>query len=290
MKKRVWAILTTLLCSCFLILQADEVKVTMKSGSTIIGELKELVATDHITIIVAGIESIINMSDVESVEKVTSINPSNKIDIEYGIYEITDKKQYPDSIIIKIANQDITMLLVRGGWFNMGYDGRHSLSWNSEPIHRVNLSSYYVSTQLISQRFADKIINPKVKETNDNPFVCAYRKDVDKVVSALITEVDMPLRLMTEAEWEYAALMPYANKIFWFSNCLEWCSDFWGDYEKEEQTNPQGPPKGNTYVLRSYSADNKKWCRTRSAHPSISTQADKQACIRIAISADKISF
>ena len=32
-------------------------------------------------------------------------------------------------------------IFVVGGWFNMGYDDRHSLSWDTEPVHQVSLSS-----------------------------------------------------------------------------------------------------------------------------------------------------
>ena len=45
MTRHFWAILLLLLCCCFAPLRAEEVKVTMKNGSTITGELKELIAT-----------------------------------------------------------------------------------------------------------------------------------------------------------------------------------------------------------------------------------------------------
>ena len=124
MTRHFWAILLLLLCCCFAPLRAEEVKVTMKSGSTITGELKELIATDHITLIVAGIESTISMNDVISVEKASSKisgkNVKDEENLEYGKYEITDRKQYPDSFKITIGDQELTMILIRGGWFNMG--------------------------------------------------------------------------------------------------------------------------------------------------------------------------
>ena len=173
MIKHVWIILL-MLCSCFVTLHADEVKVTMKSGATITGELKELVATDHITLEIAGVESTISMSDVVSVEKIGSqVLSSNKEkdddDLKYGKYEITDQNQYPDSFKITIGDQELTMVLVRGGWFNMGYDGHHSMLWDSEPVHKVTLSSFYVSKQLINCNAAKVLLdNRKVSRSNES--------------------------------------------------------------------------------------------------------------------------
>lgn len=33
-------------------------------------------------------------------------------------------------------------------------------------------------------------------------------------------------------------------------NVYEWCSDWYGSYSAEEQTNPQGPSSGSSRVLR----------------------------------------
>ena len=179
------------------------------------------------------------------------------------------------------------MVLVRGGWFNMGYDGKNSSAWNSEPVHKVNLSSYYICKDFISFSDAHSIIN--IKDSNGNPYPFVIRKDIDNFISALVKEVGMPLRMPTEAEWEYASLMPFAKDIFLFSNCYEWCSDYWGDYPEEEQTNPQGPSQGKACVLRYYSNDNKKWRRIRSANPSMASQTDLKGFLRLAISADEIN-
>lgn len=289
MIKRVWNILLLMLFCCIATLHADEVKVTMKSGTTITGELKELVATDHVTIIIAGVESVISMDDVSSIEKVSTDQTTrgNKPPkLQYGQYQITDTKEYPDSFIIKIGNQELTMILIRGGWFNMGYDDRHSLAWNTEPVHKVNLSSYYICKHFISYSDAHAIIN--VKESNGSPYPFVLKKDVDSFVDKLVKELGIPLRMPTEAEWEYASLMPFANNIFLFGNCYEWCSDYWGDFTEEEQTNPQGPIKGKTCVFRCFSNDNRKWRRTRSTNPSMSSQSDLRGFLRLAISADQV--
>lgn len=296
MMKRVCNILLLMLFCCIATLHADEVKVTMKSGTTIIGELKELIPTDHIILEIAGVESKFSMNDVMSVERVGSskstVNKDDK-DLEYGKYDITDYKQYPDSFKITIGDQELTMILVRGGWFNMGYDDRHSWSWNTEPVHRVVLSSFYISKQLISRRVADYLQHKKKVSSSTKPYTTNTRKTAEKIISSLASETMLPYRFLTEAEWEYAALMPFAEKVFNDQNVVEWCKDHWGDYYQGEQINPQGPQDGDKYVVRSYSTDNKKWRRIKSdkfgIQPSYETEfSGTDLVIRIAISADQI--
>ena len=245
--KKILIIVLLILIGAIIQVSADEVKVTMKNGTVFTAELKEFVPTDHITVVVGGIESVVPISEVVSTDKANVVQPPTPMSISnshsvYGMYEITDTKQYPDSFILNVGSQQLTMVLIRGGWFNMGYDGHNSLFWDTEPIHKVTLSSYYISKQL-----------HKVK----------YKKNADDLLSNLAKTTNLPYRLPTEAEWEYVALMPFAESIFSEENLLEWCSDFWGPYGVGEQINPQGPKQGKSHVLRAFSRRNEKWQRYR---------------------------
>lgn len=294
MTRHFWAILLLLLCCCFAPLRAEEVKVTMKNGSTITGELKELIATDHITLIVAGIESTISMNDVISVEKASSKisgkNVKDEENLEYGKYEITDRKQYPDSFKITIGDQELTMILIRGGWFNMGYDDRHSWSWNTEPVHRVVLSSFYISKEILNRRIVDYIQHKKKISSSTKPYGTNTRKTAETIISNLATETMLPYRLPTEAEWEYTTLMPFADAIFEENDNNEWCSDYWEKYPAADQINPKGPSSGKSHVLRSYSSGNNKWKRMKGDNATQKKEYsfNSDAFLRIAISADQI--
>ena len=288
--KKIFLVAIMVLCGALIHVIADEVKVTMNNGTVFTGELKEFVPTDHITVVVAGIETTISISEVASVERPNVQNTMHNrsygdTNLQYGKYVVTDTKEYPESFTLKIGDQELTMVLVRGGWFNMGYDGRHSLSWDSEPIHRVTLSSYYVSTQYLNCHVSEALLKKKEISSSVKPYNCKYRKDADE----LITEINMlsnaPYRLLTEAEWEYAALMPFANAIFGNNKNVEWCSDFFEKYSAADQINPQGPSSGKNHVLRSYSSDNGKWKRMQG---SGNKDWYPDAYIRIAINADQM--
>lgn len=294
MTRHFWAILLLLLCCCFAPLRAEEVKVTMKSGSTITGELKELIATDHVTIIIAGVESVIPMTEVSSIENASSsqastqgVKPSKLV---YGQYQITDTKQYPDSFVLNIGDQKITMLLVKGGWFNMGYDGRHSLSWNTEPIHKVTLSSFYVSKQVLNRHAAETVLKKKKISDSVKPYSCKYRQDAEEMIEIIRELFGAPYRMLTEAEWEYTTLMPFADAIFEENDNNEWCSDYWEKYPAADQINPKGPSSGKSHVLRSYSSGNNKWKRMKGDNATQKKEYsfNSDAFLRIAISADQI--
>ena len=113
MKKLIFALVALIMCG-FLTARADQVKVTMKSGTVISGELVELDALDHVTVVVAGVETIIPMSQVASVDRLgeneeyTTPTKKSKLGKKLisGEYEVTDNASYPDSFVVKVEGQE----------------------------------------------------------------------------------------------------------------------------------------------------------------------------------------
>jgi len=269
--------------------QTSNVKVTLKSGVVISGTLKELVVTDHITVNVSGVESIIPMTEVDKIEHIEgkdNVEPKNVSNVltpeKYGIYEITDQGNYPESFVLELDGQKITMILVRGGVFNMGYDDRHSLSMKSEPVHQVTLSSFYISKEAISRRVTQKLLGLKIKNDKkiDNFFATDKWDDASRLVQAIADATHKPYRMVTEAEWEYASLMPFAKQIFGEERYQEWCYDFFDEYESTSQVNPTGPTNGKKHVTRSFNGRRNIWDRKM--------LEQEKAFVRIVINASSI--
>lgn len=288
-----------ILLFCFFIVstltyaQSSQVKVTLKNDVVVIGELVEFDPLDHVTFKVAGKETTVLMTNVKSVEADETVkkettasgetNNAFKIG-QVGYYKITDEKDYPESYSFDIEGQTIKMILVRGGSFNMGYDGDGSLGMKSEPVHQVNLSSYYISEQCIKEETAYKLLGKEKGSYKDKYYVNKW-KSANQIVEKIADATQKPYRILTEAEWEYASLMPNAGSVLGLEKIIEWCSDFYDKYSPEIQTNPQGPLSGRLHVYRSYKVGKNKWDRKPGPPESI---VEIEACVRIAISADAI--
>ena len=231
--------------------QTSTAKVVLKSGVTITGVIKEMVINDHIKITVSGVDTTISMSDIESITNVegneqkaavstSSFAASKKT---YGTYEITDQNSYPETFVLELDGQKLNMVLVRGGIFNMGYDSDHSLDMESEPVHQVTLSSFYVSKESVSRRVAKKLLNLKLKEDKriDDYYSTYDWDEADKLVKSIADLAGKPYRMLTEAEWEYVSLMPFAKDIFGDQKYVEWCYDFFDKYRAYDLQCPKEP-------------------------------------------------
>ena len=250
--------------------QSPHAAITLKSGVVITGHIKELVATDHVTIEVAGTESKISMSDVVSIETTdsksgASIQQESNLpisELKYGEYKELDSKDYPETITVNLNGEQIEMILIRGGWFNMGYDERHSLSMKTEPVHQVTLTSYYISKQPLGNSVVKELTAGKVKAKSKKKYYGTDRWEKANEITQIIAENKLlPFRLVSEAEWEYAALMPNAEELFGSEKEFDWCFDFMDEYQPQKQTDPLGPESGKTHVYRSYNIGRNKWQR-----------------------------
>ena len=158
------------------------------------------------------------------------------------------------------------MLLVRGGQMKMGYDGDGSMSMCSEPVHTVNVTSFYISSEPmpIMQGMTYGYCTP-----DENGLSVAKNMDDAKdVISAIAKATGHTYRLPTEAEWEYAAQCDLQQTIFAYTArtskiALEWTGDYWGEYSTGGvQTDPTGPMSGKQFVVRAYSNDAGKFNRS----------------------------
>ena len=280
-----YILLLMLLGGLIVYAQQSKVKVTLKSGLLISGELKSLDPLSNMIIIVGGQETEIPMENVISVETIdNSLKQSNNNDNKYpdskrpGIDSFsllgskklieTETENYPERFILSLSGTSVEMVLIRGGLMNMGFDGDHSKSMKSEPVHKVGITSFYISAKALT---CEQIITQGIdfKHKGAQPAMIKTWDDAKKLVDNISSNLGKPYRLPTEAEWEYAACSTLQSELFADANMNEkimydWCSDFYGSFKNiaDYEIDPTGPVIGSEHVVRAYNSKNGKFDRS----------------------------
>ena len=174
---------------------------------------------------------------------------------------------------------------IMGGTLEQGNDAEK----DENPIHEVTLSPFYIGETEVTQALWEVVMleNPSDMKGYNLPVESVNWYNCQKFIDTLNSLTGQTFRFLTESEWEYAARggnksrkYKYSgsndvNKVAWHSensggkthpvktkepnelglydmsgNVDEWCVDWYGDYQKESQTNPIGPQNGSFRVLR----------------------------------------
>lgn len=294
-------ILATLLFLCMVSWsQEKKAKVVMKNNTSLTGIIKEFNPASHIVISVAGYETRIEMSDVLEVTTLdTTDGEVKKVSDSYDRFEIPgeliekEKTDYPEEYVLEYKGIQIPMVLIRGGIFDMGYDGRGSIKMRSEPIHKVFVSSFYISKQCLTKGLVNIIQGKRAGKSSDVKAYWTTRwSSANRVVKLLADGVSIPLRLPTEAEWEYVVSSPkYQGLVSFGKDEEDFCYDYWEDYPNYDQLyiNPTGPISGSVHVRRTFGSSPSTYCsRPKITEHSTELTELGGACIRIVIPADSL--
>lgn len=196
----------------------------------------------------------------------------------------------------------MTFIWIPPGTFRMGNspddppDPAHS-RWYNAPFEVKLTRGFWLSTTEVTQATWQAVMgtNPSYHLGDHLPVHNVSWDDAQAFLAKAGSQLDLPLRLPTEAEWEYAARAgvdrskvaiaelgwtradgisaprPVATRqpSAWglydmFGNVNEWCQDFYGPYPNKPQTDWSGPTTGRERVVRGGSYTG----RVRHANPS----------------------
>jgi len=257
-----------ILFSCIFCLgQEKSVRITLKSGTVLTGQLVELDPSSHLVLRIADIDSRIEMDSVSSIESENTIVASQQTDTQEPFVESFDG---PSSFIIPLKGEQIEMVLINGGDFLMGYDGRGSRSFCSEPIHPVRLNSFYVSKTPVSIEQARIILEKKnigIANSFGN-YAPSSWNFANTVAEKLAEHSGLPVHMITEAQWEYIATSKYVKSIIYQDYEYEWCYDLFDTYPETEEPvlNPSGPETGYLHTFRGWFSEKNEYYKRNKAY------------------------
>lgn len=155
--KKLFLITALLLGSMCFTVQAELAKVKLKNGVELTGTLISMDPTENIVLEIGGKQSTIKMSDIESVEKVVE-NAQTTTRGDAPTNATATENTLPKEKIVNIAGHDVKFVLVPSHTFSYGYDGDGSRLLDSEPVHEVEVSAFYVSEEPVTVDLAKDIM------------------------------------------------------------------------------------------------------------------------------------
>ena len=231
----------------------------------------------------------------ESATSSTEVTPSGKEDDNTGGGNDTSEADIETINVNGVKFQMVKIqggTFQMGATSEQGND----VSINEKPIHSVTLSDYHIGQTQVTQELWQAVMgsNPsEFKGDSQCPVENVSWNDCMEFFAKLNRLTGKNFRLPTEAEWEYAArggsksrgykysgnnnpdlvawydgnsinkthpvAQKQANELGLYDmsgNVWEWCSDWYGEYINEVQTNPTGPITGTDYVQRGGSWEN----------------------------------
>ena len=190
-------------------------------------------------------------------------------------------------------NLNIEMIAVQGGTFTMGCTPEQgSDCWNNEkPAHQVTVSDFYISKYEVTQAQWTAVMGTIVRqpisktfplmcigEEGDNyPMCCVSWEEVQEFISRLNTLTGKQYRLLTEAEWEYAARGGKKSRGYKYSgsNTLE--NVAWYIENSNDEIHPVGTKSPNELGIYDMSGNVGEWCNDWYEDYSSNAQTDPRS-------------
>jgi formylglycine-generating enzyme len=254
------------------------------------------VSADQIKLIneISELMTSINADNLSKLQEIYNSTPEIRITKSFDPHTAKADNNTGTSNL-SINKPVIEFVNIPAGTFTMGSPSSEKGRKDDEIQHQVTLSSFKMSKYPITFEQYDAFCEatgrnkPGASVRGKNPVSRVTWDDARAFAEW------MGCRLPTEAEWEYAArantttpfytgdcltsdqanfdgskplpvgsFPPNAFGLYdMHGNILQWCNDWYGEYNADEKINPKGPEKGNNKIIRGGGWGNAAWeCRS----------------------------
>ena len=179
-----------------------------------------------------------------------------------SVFTVCFGQQQPKTKTYKVNNVSFTMVYVEGGETVIGCTSEQQSFWSemANKAVQVSLDSYWIGQTEVTQELWEAVMGDNPSENKDDPKMPVTKVSWDDCMVFLTRLSGLTgerFRMLTEAEWEYAARGGMYSQYYKYSGSNDPEEIGWFD----RKTHPVATKKPNELGLYDMTGNVSEWCK-----------------------------